>query len=511
MPFYSILCDGPSADTGAQDPDEPAFFADLALDRIVDALVVGREEYGLRPLFYAPRRDADTVGYRQDVMRDLASDGPREAIAAFSRDMQAVRRALAGAEQNAEDLHKERRLLDAADVYCRAVASLRAGLAPAALASRGLLGFRQYLEEYGTSAAFISLVAETQAQCEALAVVRYNLHLDAGQVTVSRYGGESDYSVEIEEAFARFPRAASKRYLTGFRDRPNLDAVEARIFEAVVRLYPRVFADLDRFCGRNLPFLDECLERFEREVQFYLAVLEYLEPLQRAGLSFCYPRVSDRPGDEFARGSFDLALAAKLNRRADLPVCNDFHLSGPERVIVVTGPNQGGKTTFARMFGQLHYLAALGCPIPGREARLLLADQILTHFERQEGAGNQRGRLEDELRRAQEILQRATAHSVVIMNEGFTSTTLGDARFIGTKVLERVLSLGSLGVYVTFVDDLAALGEATVSMVGQVDPSDPSLRTYRIIRQPASGMAHAAAIADKYGLGYERLKERLTS
>jgi DNA mismatch repair protein MutS len=330
-------------------------------------------------------------------------------------------------------------------------------------------------------------------------------------VTVSRYGGESDYSVEIEKAFARFPRVTSKRYLTGFRDRPSLDAVEARIFELVVRLYPRVFADLDRFCGRSLSFVDECLERFEREVQFYLAVLEYLEPLQRAGLSFCYPQVSDGPGDEFARGSFDLALAAKLNRRAALPVCNDFHLSGPERVIVVTGPNQGGKTTFARMVGQLHYLAALGCPVPGREARLFLPDQIFTHFERQEGAGSRRGRLEDELRRAQEILQRATAHSVVIMNEGFTSTTLGDARFIGTKVLERVLSLGSLGVYVTFVDDLAALGEATISMVGQVDPSDPSRRTYRIIRQPASGVAYAAAIADKYGLGYERLKERLTS
>jgi DNA mismatch repair protein MutS len=511
MPFYSILGDRPSADTRAQDPDEPAFFSDLNLDQIVEALVAGREDYGLRSLFYAPRRDADTVGYRQEVMRDLAAGEPREAIAAFSGEMQAVRRELAGAEQVAETLHRERRLLDAADSYCRAVASLRTRLAPVALASRGLLGFRLCLEDYTTSAAFTSLAAETQLQCDALAAVRYNLHLDAGQVTVGRFGGESDYSIEIEKAFARFPRAASKRYLTGFRDRPSLDAVEDRIFELVVRLYPRVFADLDRYCGRNVPFLDERLERFEREVQFYLAVLAYLEPLQRAGLSFCYPQVSDHPGDEFARGPFDLALAAKLNRGATLPICNDFHLGGPERVIVVTGPNQGGKTTFARMFGQLHYLAALGCPVPGREARLLLPDQIFTHFERQEGAENQRGRLEDELRRAREILQRATAHSVVIMNEGFTSTTLSDARFIGTKVLERVLSLGSSGVYVTFVDDLAAVGEAVVSMVGQVDPRDPSRRTYRIIREPASGMAHAAAIADKYGLGYERLRERLTS
>jgi DNA mismatch repair protein MutS len=153
----------------------------------------------------------------------------------------------------------------------------------------------------------------------------------------------------------------------------------------------------------------------------------------------------------------------------------------------------------------------LGVPVPGKEARLFCPDQIFTHFERQEHAENLRGKLEDELLRARDMLRRATGRSVIIMNEGFTSTTLSDALLLGTEVLKRMLRMDLLCVFVTFVDELASLSEATVSMVATVDESDPTRRTYRVVREPASGLAYAAAIANKYGLGYERLKSRLAS
>ncbi len=503
--FSSILGEAPAGPLG----QAPEFFQDLNLDQIVDAITAGRDEYNLKPFFYTPLRDLAAIEYRHEILQDLESEGLFQAIKSFSSQMAAMRAHLAAAEKRSYPYEKARWFLDAVELYCNALETLLHDLDQCKPASRGLRAFRSYLGEYTASGDFQKLLQNAQGLKASLSAIRYSLLIKGGSITVRNFAGEADYSAVIEETFSRFKQGAVKDYRVKFNASRGLNHVEAAVLDRVAQLNPEVFHELDEFRTRNTGFQERTVVDFDREIQFYIAYLEYMERFKHAGLSFCYPRVSETCKAVASREAFDLALAGKLIGEKAPVVCNDFALDGVERLFVVTGPNQGGKTTFARTFGQLHYLASLGCPVPGSEARLFLCDRIFTHFERAEDATSLRGKLESDLLRIHEILAKATSSSILIINEIFSSTTLQDALFLSTRIFDRISELDALGVCVTFLEELASWNEKTVSLVAGVVPDNPSLRTFKMERKRADGLAHALAIAEKYGLTYARLKERI--
>lgn len=398
--------------------------------------------------------------------------------------------------------------LEAVLLYCQTVNELKIYLDQFNITSRGFLSLRNYLQNYCNSTNFQDMFKEAKLVKEQLSAVKYNVIIREGRFSVKRYEGEVDYTPIIAETFARFRQGEVKDYRVTLYEGIGMNHIEAQILEFVTRLYPEPFAALDRFCERYPDFMDETLRRFEREVQFYLAWLDFAAPIRRKGLLFCYPEVGFSR-EVYARDGFDLALANAL-LFSDRPVItNDFALTEPERVIVVTGPNQGGKTTFARMVGQMHYLAALGLPVPARAARLYLCDRIFTHFERVEDIHNLRGKLQDDLVRIHAILTQATSESLIIMNEIFASTTLDDAVFLAQEVMRRIQDLDALCVWVTFIDELASFSAKTVSMVSTVVPENPAQRTFKIIRKPADGLAYALSLVEKHRLTYKQIKERI--
>lgn len=496
---------------GRPDADVPApgCFADLNLDQVVAALLDGLEEYRLEGFYRLRLDDEVAVRYRQAVFADLEQEPLFDALSAFGIAMRRMRHRLQRARTLRHAWQRAAWFAGAVGVYCESVAELARRLEEGPVRAAGLRSIRDELAGYVGSPAFVALAADVRSVEAARSAVEYTVHLEGSKVTVLRHGDEADYSVEVARTFERFRGQAHRDHRSAFRDRPEMDHVESQILDRVAQLFPEQFGELEQFCERRRDFLDPTVATFDREVQFYLAYLRWTAPLRAAGLPFCLPDVSRSAKGAAVSTAFDLALAAKLVAAGEKVVANDVLLDGSERVLVVSGPNQGGKTTFARMFGQLHHLAGLGCPVPGRSARLYLCDQVLTHFEREEDLDAAGGKLADDLSRIGALLRRATPDSVVVVNELFTSTTLGDATFLGRRVIERLTELDALGVYVTFVESLASLGPATVSMVSTVLPDDPSRRTYRVVRRPADGRSYAVAIAEKYGVTGDQLRRRL--
>lgn len=507
--FVSLLSAEGDAEGLGQEPPDRTFASDLNLDQVIESVAGDREERELiTTLLYRQLHDPATISFRQEVFVDLEDEALLQRVKESVERLRQVRSHLAQLEKMQSEQQRQGWLLDAASIYCEAVRSLAVALCDDKVKSRGLQAFGAFLVTYTASKAFTALDAET-AQCkEALGQIRYSVRIRGGRVDVSRYEGEPDYSAEVLKTFERFKQGAVKDYRVQYRTWPGMNHVGAQILERVARLFSQEFGALDDYCRRRGEFFDPTVRRFEREVQFYLAYVDYLSPLRAAGLAFCYPEVGGSK-EIFATDTFDLALAHKLVADRRAVVRNEFRLSGPERIFVVSGPNQGGKTTFARTFGQLHHLASVGVPVGASSARLFLFDRLFTHFEREEDLTKMSGKLEDDLVRIRDALTKATPESILIMNEIFTSTTLSDARFLGAKVLQKVIQLNLLALYVTFVDELADLGESVVSMVSTIVPEDPAERTFKVVRGPANGLAYALAIAEKYDLTYERLHRRV--
>lgn len=504
-------------------PQQPDFFRDLNLDQVFAPIFENEQAYHLEEFFYHPVSQANTILYRQSILKDLDNTDIFSLYDNFSRDIFKISSDIKSyaAESDQENrkntsLISKGHMLFYAEQYVSLIKNLLINAQKCQIHAQGLLDFNDFLSNYITSEKFNNLMEETNKIRAVFNEKEYCLMIKRGTIKALKYNKEDDNYDEALKLFGPFIEDDSKDYLHKFSDRPNSEQIENKILTLLEKIYPKEFTLLNKFFNSNIDFVDDVIFQFAREIRFYIGWHNYIQSFYDWGLSFCYPEIicndevspfKENPPsqDQFSSNSFDIALAKKLKGNI---VVNDFILKNPERILVITGPNQGGKTTFARAFGQLFYLASLGLSVPGTKARLSIADKILTHFEREEKFSTQRGKLQDDVERLHNILSQATENSIIIINEIYASTTLKDALKLGNFMIEDIAKLKSIAVVVTFMDKLAEHGPETVSMMSNVKSENQNERTFKIIRRPPDGIAHALFIAEKYNLTYDQIKGR---
>ena len=217
-------------------------------------------------------------------------------------------------------------------------------------------------------------------------------------------------------------------------------------------------------------------EMLRAELGFYLGCLNLRDRLTVTGQEVCFPDpIGPAPASAAqarlsARGLYDAALALSLgDARA---VGNDVDADG-RQLIMITGANQGGKSTFLRSVGLAQLMMQAGMFVAADSFTGSVSTGIFTHFKREEDATMEKGKLDEELDRMSAIAGQITAGCLLLCNESFASTNEREGSEIARQVIRALTEAGIRIIFVTHLYDL------TERMYAAHDPATLFLRAER--------------------------------
>ena len=223
------------------------------------------------------------------------------------------------------------------------------------------------------------------------------------------------------------------------------------------------------------------------QLTFYRAALHYSEYLQRNGLRCCCPEITDGENYIEAVQLYLLSLAI-TNGGVDT---NDF-CTPNDSIFIITGYNRGCKTTFLRSIGFAQICAQAGLMVPALGYRCSVFRYISVHFPRGEGKQLSAGLFEDELERLGGDIDNMGSHSLVLMNESFSTTVESEAELLASDIITALAQVDSTVFFVTHfygfaarIDDLNRRlgGRATAVNLVTEKYEKPNARTdYKIVR-----------------------------
>jgi len=248
---------------------------------------------------------------------------------------------------------------------------------------------------------------------------------------------------------------------TEYRRRQTLKNAERYITPELKAFEDRALSAQERALGRERVLYDELLDRLASAVPVLqtaasaLALLDVLSNLaERAdALDLVRPQFMAEPGIEITGGRHPVVA-----QQVDTFVPNDLALGADRRLLIVTGPNMGGKSTYMRQTAIVALLAHCGIYVPARQARLGPLDAIFTRIGASDDLAGGRSTFMVEMTEAAYILNRATPNSLVLIDEIGRGTSTFDGLALAWAIAHRLGERNrSLALFATHYFELTAL------------------------------------------------------
>jgi hypothetical protein len=472
---------------------------DLELETLVEGMARGDPFVAdvARHALLAPLKDEDVIAYRQAALRDaLAHPGAVRGLYALATA--ALERA-DEASWTFTPRQPSSVVYDAREVLTAHLASLRElrNLADTTATRQGAARL--------TSPAFAGFFERVRRDFPDEELRELERHLEAlrfrggvrARVSLGTANKGGDHRLRLHRARGPGTRAvggwwplASGR-LALFAGRPNgarhATTATIRIESGSPNALRALESLRDHCLERTAEALQDGVDRLtaffgslRSEVAFYLGAICLAERLQELGVATCLPESAPASGRALAaEGLVDPCLAL---RAGVSPVGNDVAADGID-LLLVTGANQGGKSTFLRALGVAQLLLQAGLFVPARAFRAALAPGVFSHFRREEDRTMTRGRLDEELARLRAIADDLVPGSLLLLNESFAATNEREGSEIARQVIDALTQAGVRVAFVTHLDEFArgrhAGGDATTRcLVAERRPD--GTRTFRL-------------------------------
>ena len=433
----------------------------------------------LRNWLNAPTRQRDRITHRQEAVAAITRHHAAAPLAALLRpvgDMERITGRLALASVSPRDLGKLRDALDALPALVEAVTGLRdPALTERFTALPCFAGERRLLTDAlvaeppatardggifgrGYDVELDRLKALTENAAEYLRALE-NRERERTGIANLRVGYNRVHGYHIEVG-----RAAAEQVPADYIRRQTLKNAERYIMPELKRFEDEALTSRTETLRRERELFDELQHRLReslpglRDAARQLARLDVLAAFARAAdlHDLTRPTLDDSPTLEINLGRH---LVVEAESHAPF-VPNDLTLNEGRRMLIVTGPNMGGKSTYMRQAALIVLLAHTGAFVPAQSARIGPVDRIFTRIGAADDVARGRSTFMVEMSETAHILRNATARSLVLLDEIGRGTSTYDGLALAWATADHIARrIGAFTLFATHYFELTALPE----------------------------------------------------